>query len=550
MLAEINQKFSLLLNDFVRGISNTSTSKYTAIRDVLAEGLGLKPESIYITGAAKRISNLDTRLAQGNQRNQHTPLGVAFINIPSGGKSREDTINAARSSFTTTVRKFVSGEERGTHFDGVLGFIQVDNESVVVPLVFLYSQSCSFVDEVKSSMPDFDAHSLLINRVVAPGVVTSEASLTGSTQVKQAFSAVLDSSLISLCSKALNDAGMKVSEGVLSRFVASLLVKRFVIMAGLSGSGKTKLAIAFAEWIKEFDEQLKVVSVGADWNGTESVFGYRDALDPNRFVKPVSGILDIVIRAEEDPSRPYFLILDEMNLSHVERYFSDFLSAMESDCEINLHTAEDAIEGVPPSIELPKNLFIVGTVNVDETTYMFSPKVLDRANVIEFTVDESDLKDFLGAPSKIDMQSIVGLGKQYQSAIVESAKRTDVDLKDLPIAIADGSAVQQQITDMLLQGFRLLKPIGAEFGFRTAIEVIRFTYFHAQLVGSGWGVKDSFDAQMVQKLMPKLHGSERRLRPVLDALEELCNTSGLKLSGEKVSRMQGRLRDGFTSFLE
>ncbi|AWA37765.1 hypothetical protein DBV33_03885 [Pseudomonas fluorescens] len=328
------------------------------------------------------------------------------------------------------------------------------------------------------------------------------------------------------------------------------MVKRFVILAGLSGSGKTKLAIAFAEWIKEFDEQLKVVSVGADWNGTESVFGYRDALDPNRFVKPVSGILDIVIKAENDPSRPYFLILDEMNLSHVERYFSDFLSAMESDCEINLHTAEDAIDGVPPSIELPKNLFIIGTVNVDETTYMFSPKVLDRANVIEFTVEESDLKDFLSAPSRIDMQAIVGQGMQYQSAIVESAKRADIDLINLPSDIADGSIVQQKITEMLLQGFQLLKPIGAEFGFRTAIEVVRFTYFHAQLVGSGWDVKDSFDAQMVQKLMPKLHGSERRLRPVLDALEGLCNALGLKLSGEKVSRMQGRLRDGFTSFLE
>jgi 5-methylcytosine-specific restriction protein B len=432
----------------------------------------------------------------------------------------------------------------------VLGFIQIDDEDTVVPLVFLYSQNCTFVEKIKDNIPDFNPNSQLINKIAAPGVVAGIVSLSAPSPVSQAVSAVLDTTLITQCSSALSNAGMKVPEGVLSRFVASLLVKRFVILAGLSGSGKTKLAIAFAEWIKEFDEQLKVVSVGADWNGTESVFGYRDALDPNRFVKPVSGILDIVIKAEEDPSRPYFLILDEMNLSHVERYFSDFLSAMESDCEINLHTAEDAIDGVPPTIELPKNLFIIGTVNVDETTYMFSPKVLDRANVIEFTVEESDLKGFLNAPSRIDVQSIVGLGMQYQSAIVESAKRADIDLINLPSDIADGSIVQQEITEMLLQGFRLLKPIGAEFGFRTAIEVIRFTYFHAQLVGNGWKVKDSFDAQMVQKLMPKLHGSERRLRPVLDALEELCNASGLKLSGEKVSRMQDRLRDGFTSFLE
>ena len=72
-----------------------------------------------------------------------------------------------------------------------------------------------------------------------------------------------------------------------------------------------------------------------------------------------------------------------MNLSHVERYFSDFLSAMESEDPIHLH--DNMKLNVPPwKIELPLNLFVVGTVNVDETTYMFSPKVLDRANTIEF----------------------------------------------------------------------------------------------------------------------------------------------------------------------
>src|SRR5690606_24433993 len=99
---------------------------------------------------------------------------------------------------------------------------------------------------------------------------------------------------------------------------------------------------------------------------------------------------------------PYFLILDEMNLSHVERYFADFLSVMESKDFIKLHSSEVDINQVPSKIEWPINLFIIGTVNIDETTYMFSPKVLDRANVIEFRVDKDDIKRFLESPKEID----------------------------------------------------------------------------------------------------------------------------------------------------
>ena len=72
-----------------------------------------------------------------------------------------------------------------------------------------------------------------------------------------------------------------------------------------------------------------------------------------------------------------------MNLSHVERYFADFLSAMESNEPVPLHN-NDLIEDIPNQITIPENLFVIGTVNIDETTYMFSPKVLDRANTIEF----------------------------------------------------------------------------------------------------------------------------------------------------------------------
>src|SRR5690606_12776113 len=137
---------------------------------------------------------------------------------------------------------------------------------------------------------------------------------------------------------------------------------------------KTKLAQAFVEWICQDDEQYKIVPVGADWTNREPLLGYPNALKPDEYVKPDSGVLDLIIQANSHPNLPYFLILDEMNLSHVERYFADFLSAMESKEGIPLqpHKAEN---GVPEKLEIPKNLFIIGTVNIDETTNMFSPKV-------------------------------------------------------------------------------------------------------------------------------------------------------------------------------
>ncbi len=143
-----------------------------------------------------------------------------------------------------------------------------------------------------------------------------------------------------------------------------------------------------------------LVPVGADWTDNRNVLGFVNHLKNDEDGKPTfqsTPVLDLVLRACADSAHPYFLILDEMNLSHVERYFSDFLSAMESGKAIPVHTEGCELRTssglrIPQAVAIPPNLFVVGTVNVDETTYMFSPKVLDRANVLEFRVEEEDLK--------------------------------------------------------------------------------------------------------------------------------------------------------------
>ena len=141
------------------------------------------------------------------------------------------------------------------------------------------------------------------------------------------------------------------------------------------------------------------ISVRADWTDNRSMLGYYNPLTG---VYVPTELLRLVLHAFDHPDEPHFAILDEMNLAKVEYYFSDFLSAMESGSEMVLHDAGDGVTAeikgdelpIPERLRVPPNLFFTGTVNVDETTYMFSPKVLDRSNVIEF--HDVDLRAYAG----------------------------------------------------------------------------------------------------------------------------------------------------------
>lgn len=367
----------------------------------------------------------------------------------------------------------------------------------------------------------------------------------------------IDFSTLTEFANGSSDAGLTFPNQVMSRFISSLLTKRFCILTGLAGSGKTKLAEAFAMWLCESDQQYRIVAVGADWTSNENLLGYADALQVGQYRAPVNGALELILRAAADVDRkPYFLILDEMNLSHVERFFADFLSAMESEnAPLSLHgaTTKLALGGVgstevPDKLPLPSNLFIIGTVNVDETTYMFSPKVLDRANVIEFRATAEQMASFLDNPSGIDLDTLKAQGVPFAAAFVQ---RTLAGADIATLTDDAGNALSPQFKSDLIAVFAELASVGAEFGFRTAKEMARFMVIHKELSGTGWVYKDALDAQVLQKLMPKLHGSARKLGGVLKALEEFATARSLTLTLEKVKRMQQRLeRDGFTSFAE
>ena len=336
-------------------------------------------------------------------------------------------------------------------------------------------------------------------------------------------------------------------DDLIKRFVAALLAKPFVILSGLAGSGKTQLALAFAKALCAEDSQLCVVPVGADWTNREPLLGYPNALKDGEYVMPESGALQLMIDAVEHPERPYFLVLDEMNLSYVERYFADFLSAMESHQPIPLWCSKEEEGNISRSVVLPKNLFIIGTINVDETTYMFSPKVLDRANVIEFKVGEDEMNSFLDKTPLVDVESVKGRLANMGEAFVTLASEKDV--------------TSETADNLLKEIFKPLKEVNAEFGYRSATEIRRFMAYAEN--NTGMDATAAVDAAIVQKLLPKLHGSRKKLSGTLRVLWEICCGEGkemtrenladakYKLSADKVLRMYESANiNGFTSFAE
>lgn len=356
------------------------------------------------------------------------------------------------------------------------------------------------------------------------------------------------------------NAGLVYSDKLITRFVSSLLTKPFVILTGLSGSGKTKLAQAYVQWICQEESQYRIIPVGADWTNREPLLGYPNALKPEEYVKPDSGVIDLIIQANSNPELPHFLILDEMNLSHVERYFADFLSVMESNEEIPLYADGTVDNGVPSKLKVPANLFIIGTVNIDETTNMFSPKVLDRANTIEFRINNSEMEGFLGKANDLNMKALLAKGANMALSFISLSNNKSFTTKDL-----------DEINKTLLNFFGELQKTGAEFGYRSASEILRLIN-QLDTLDKVLTTSEKLDIAIMQKLLPKLHGSRRKLSPILETLGSFCLTVDLKvikdifdkddfdyskdkvlypLSLEKIVRMyKGAVDNGFASYAE
>lgn len=264
------------------------------------------------------------------------------------------------------------------------------------------------------------------------------------------------------------------------------------------------------------DPNYKIVPVGANWTENRHVLGFYNVITEEYNETPSYSLIKA---AKNDIGSPYFLILDEMNLSHVERYFADFLSAIESGQPIPLYSNDDENY----ELNIPDNLLIVGTVNVDETTYMFSPKVLDRANTIEFPTMAA--KEYMNSDFKeFDFKNINYLMNPLEDLDVRNMNV--YDLKDIFMFINCSEGNLWDVLSNELDLFQsILKKINFDFGFRVINEILRFMFV-------SWRYEDSpqnwenweryFDAQVKQKILPKLHGSQKAIGQTINELFNAC----------------------------
>ncbi|OPD57718.1 MrcB family domain-containing protein [Bacillus anthracis] len=354
-------------------------------------------------------------------------------------------------------------------------------------------------------------------------------------------------SIIDHVSSYIQSKGFFYEKKDLINFFLSLKTKPYVILSGISGTGKTKIVQWFAESLGATEEngQFTLIPVRPDWSDSSDLLGYVN-LQGEFQERPLIKVLE---NADANPNRPYFVVLDEMNLARVEYYFSDFLSVIESRKwkDGKIVTSPVLPESITNKhITIPSNVYIIGTVNMDETTHPLSKKVLDRANTIEFNTVNLDYFNFL-------------MDVEEKEAEIASNRSLETEYLHLKECFKDNEDLVRNISNVLIEINKILESVGAQVGYRIRDEICFYMAYNEK--GKLLSFDEALDYQIYQKILPRLAGSDGRTEEVLKQLYVLCaneeydsgnsDASYTKYprSANKLSHMLRRFEyDGFTSF--
>ena len=367
-------------------------------------------------------------------------------------------------------------------------------------------------------------------------------------------------------------------------YITAIKSKPFLLLAGISGTGKSRIVreLARACWDVDSPEykehkpkNFEMVQVKPNWHDSSELIGYVSRINGERFV--VGPFLRFMVKAIHDPKHPYFLCLDEMNLAPVEQYFAEFLSVIESrtvdedsvvvtdpivdyeqteayknlidqlfadnDEERNLYLKEEGGK----RLTIPQNLIIVGTVNMDETTFSFSRKVLDRAMTIE--MNEVDL--YGGLTSRHEQ-----IGK--------------LNFEDLVGDKVEGVDVYQENQEVCNQAIQYLQEINAvlegtpfKIAYRTRNEFLLYVINNlpyrknseGQEMSQSEVVARALDEITSMKILSRIEGDEEKVKAeLLASLKEVVskmlpeNMRDSSVSLAKLDEMEKKLSSGYTSF--
>ena len=365
-------------------------------------------------------------------------------------------------------------------------------------------------------------------------------------------------------------------------YITAIKSKPFLLLAGISGTGKSRIVreLARACWDVDSSEykahkpkNYEMVQVKPNWHDSSELIGYVSRINGEQYV--VGPFLRFMVKAILDPNTPYFLCLDEMNLAPVEQYFAEFLSVIESRKNENGKVVTDPIVDYEPTeaykslidqlfdddevraeylkekdgkrLSIPQNLILVGTVNMDETTFSFSRKVLDRAMTIE--MNEVDLAG--------------GLTKKHETI-------GKLNFEDLIGTNVEGVDVYNDYQDVCNKAIEYLKSInnvleGTPFkvAYRTRNEFLLYVVNNLPYRKDENGnelseeevVARALDEITSMKVLSRIEGDDQKVteellarleQVVTDMLPEALQEKSVSLT--KLQEMKKRCKTGFTSF--
>lgn len=363
-------------------------------------------------------------------------------------------------------------------------------------------------------------------------------------------------------------------------YLKALRTKPFMLLAGISGTGKSRIVRRLAQASvpdslqKEYDPKsvqkgfnrwglhkpanFELVQVKPNWHNSLEVIGYKSNIGIAHY--EFTPFVEFVARAWKHQDVPFFLCLDEMNLAPVEQYFAEFLSAIESRsiengeyetdpiikpftefgddvCEnmINhLVGKVDASKLAPNSQEanlveryktkgltLPKNLFVLGTVNMDETTFSFSRKVLDRA--MSVVMNDVDYANFFKGETEND---ILEMSKETINLLINRP------IRGLDAEHNDSTEVETYLTNINI----VLEDSQFKLGYRAANEALLYVSA-AHHFDSDATVETALDEFTLMKILSRIEGDKRSIGAKLEELKEVITESAYPKSNKKLQQM-------------
>ena len=367
-------------------------------------------------------------------------------------------------------------------------------------------------------------------------------------------------------------------------YITAIKSKPFLLLAGISGTGKSRIVreLARACWEEGTDEykaqkpkNFQMVQVKPNWHDSSDLIGYVSRVSGK--AEYVAGeFLKFIAKAWEDTETPYFLCLDEMNLAPVEQYFAEYLSVIESrknhedgtvttdpilekadeEWYFNLTASLTSDEDIrkqfnEEGISIPQNLIVVGTVNMDETTFSFSRKVLDRAMTIE--MNEVDLHGGLTKRHE-------SIGKLSNAELVGSAVE-GVDVYNDYTNVCDIALGYLQKVNDILEGtpFKVAYRTRNEFLLYVVNNLSYCKDKNGNDLEQGYVIARALDEITSMKVLSRIEGDDTKVSDeLLDNLSKAIEDGLKTVSGEentvksislaKLKEMKAKLVSGYTSF--